>query len=92
MPKGPKLQQRKKTNIRKPETRTRVIPGLVQPLVPKIGASPTADTPNQSSVLQSHGLPSQNNGTLATGNNTQTATIIERLLERGVNISEIHAD
>jgi hypothetical protein len=57
-----------------------------------VGVSSTTDAADQSSGLVSNASSSEDKPAAANGNNTQTSTIIERLLERGINISETHAN
>jgi hypothetical protein len=57
-----------------------------------VGVSSTTDAADQSSGLLSNASSSEEKSAKANGNNTQTSTIIEGLLERGINISEAHAD
>ncbi len=56
-----------------------------------VGINSSAQSANQSSQTESSDLPTQDTATTSNSNNTQSSTAIEKLLKRGIDMSETNA-
>ncbi len=56
-----------------------------------VGINSSAQSANQSSQTGPSALPTQDTATTSNSNNTQSSTIIEKLLKRGIDMNETNA-